>query len=77
MALPVINQNLFMILRTFIAALLAGILIKHSVGAISTVNFSIVFLLELMCFIGITTTLNFLDKQYMEITTRNKTEVNH
>ena len=47
MALPVINQNLFMILRTFIAALLAGILIKHSVGATSTVNFSIVFLLHI------------------------------
>jgi hypothetical protein len=77
MALPVINQNLFMILRTFIAALLAGILMKYSVGANSTVNFSIVFLLELMCFIGITTTLNFLDKQYMKIATRNKTEVNH
>lgn len=32
MTLPVLNQNLFTILRTFIAALLAGILIKHSVG---------------------------------------------
>lgn len=75
MTLPVLNQNLFTILRTFIAALLAGILIKHSVGTNPTVNFSIVFLLELMCFIGITTTLNFLDKQYMKIATRSKTEV--
>ena len=60
-----------------IAALLAGILIKHSVVATSTVTFSFVFLQEFMCFIGIATTLNFLDKQYMKIAARNETEVNH
>ena len=75
MGLPVASQNLFVILRTFIAALLTGILTKHSIGVSPSMNLSIVFLLELMCFIGITTTLNFLDKQYMKIANRSKTEV--